>query len=191
MSKVHVDVWSGSRTARITDMTNAGKRGKTCRVVSFDCYDGDGAHVIDRLCATPEQVKAREGKQAWVLESGPVHEVREGSFDELIASLRPLVKNPSNVHEYEIKGIRAPRPILTHGVEGVFSACANESGVSLSDLNDPNEWREATDHRQSEARAYELAAKVWDRVKQAKTMREASAILRDAGCRLHGWCGRD
>ena len=32
---IHVQVWTGSGTARITDMTNAGKRGKTCRRLRF------------------------------------------------------------------------------------------------------------------------------------------------------------
>ncbi len=28
---IHVQIWSQAKNARVTDMTNAGKRGKTCR----------------------------------------------------------------------------------------------------------------------------------------------------------------
>lgn len=88
--------------------------------------------------------------------------------------------------------VDAPVEKLTHCVEGVFGATADENGVSLSAHNDPwNEWREITSSSQSRTQAYRLAAKVWDRVKECLTLSEAAEVLRAAGCKLHGYCAID
>ncbi len=39
--------------------------------------------------------------------------------------------------------------------------------------------------------AYGIAAKVWDKVKQAKTFSEAGTVLSSAGAHLHYYCRMD
>lgn len=182
---IHVKVYSGSGNGTITDMANAGKRGKTCRTLTFL---GDAAAVIDRLCTTPEQRAARGG--CYALECRPVNEVRPDDFDAVCGEVRAAAHPTTRLIDGEIRGVDAPRPVLTAGVAGKWSAGADETGVSLHDLDDVNQWTEIT-FKQSPAKAYELARKVWDRVKAAATRYEASNILTAAGCRLHGYCAMD
>lgn len=180
---VHVSVKSGSRSVLITDMTNAGKRGKRCRTLTVL---GD-AEVIDRLCTTADERAARGG--CYALACRPLNEVRATDFDALCAELRAVKEDGSDFHEGTIRGVDAPRPKLTAGVRGEWSASADQDGVTLTRLNDVNEWTES--NRGSNAAAYERAAKVWPRVQNARTQREASDILEAAGVSLRGWCAVD
>jgi len=94
--------------------------------------------------------------------------------------------------EDSIRGVDAPMEKLVYSVEDSFGALADENGVCLSALNDPyNQWTEITPSSQSKGQAYRLAAKVWDKVCETKTLSEASDILSQAGCKLHGYCAID
>jgi hypothetical protein len=183
---IHVRVWSGTGSARVTDMTNAGKRGKACRVLRFSGwmpFGGEEFHQRCRdLCA---QVLS-------YVQAQPA----DADFDPVAARVREIVQasglpeHAVAVYDETIRGIDAPRPVLTAGVSGKWSASASEDGVSLRQLDDVNEWTEIT-HGQTPARAYDLAANVWPKVQAARTQVEASDILGAAGVRLHGYCGLD
>jgi hypothetical protein len=116
--------------------------------------------------------------------------IRPCSDSRARARPHPLAQSCGSCQSAEltVRGVDAPKEPLQAGVEGKWSAGADESGVSLSQLDDVNEWREIT-HGQMPARAYELARKVWDRVKAARTRIEASDIPTAASCKLHGYCG--
>lgn len=185
---IHVRVWTGAGSARVVEMTNAGKRGKMCRMVRFSgwspCGGDETAQRSSRLCAD-------------VLHFLTVTVNAESNYDLVADGIRQFVRaaalpeGMASVHDEEIRGIDAPREPLRAGIEGLWSASADEEGVHLRDLKDVNEWTEITSSKQTNAKAYELAVKVWDRVKEAKTRYEASTILHDAGCKLHGFCGLD
>jgi len=192
---IHVKVWSGAGNGCITDMTNAHKRGKKCRVARLHGFRVS-AVVLDMLSATPEQVEARKGKTSYVLECNPVDAIKETDFDAILDVLRTLHATDIESKNWditleEIRAIDAPRPKLTAGVTGVWGGEADETGISLSAHNDPyNEWTEIS-LGQSKARAYEIAVKVWPEVMKAKTVHEAGDILRKAGASLHGYCAID
>jgi hypothetical protein len=199
---VHIKVWSGSGCARITDMENAGKKGKTCKTLRISGTSwGPSDHE------TPEQKKARKGWEAISStlemdfpESRRDGEIADRDYAAMVEWVKKIVSQVQGdgvpvyylqAYDEEIKGIHAPKPPLTAGVSGKWSAGANENGISLHELDDPNEWTEITPHDQSDARAYDIARKVWDKVKEAQTMREAANILRAAGAKLHGYCAMD
>ena len=189
---IHVQVWTGSRSARVTDMENAGKRGKLCRMLRFS---GSGLAYSDKLDDASKEAINYTNSILYYLE----HEVGGIGYDEVRTKVLAFVAEARakgvqewalGVHDEEIKGIAAPREVLTAGVEGKWSASADEGGISMRQLDDPNEWSEIT-HRQTYARAYEIARKVWPDVQKAKTLRDAAEVLRGAGARLHGYCAMD
>ncbi len=202
---IHVKLWSGSRSARITDMENAGKRGKLCRMLRVSgtpWSPGDSRLTDDQRKALDFSTRVFDA--CYWLAGEHAHDnlgfLLALDFDEATAGIRAIVAEARaagipewacSAYDEICKGIHAPRPVLTAGVEGKWSAGADETGICISDLQDVNEWREITPHDQTGPRAYDLAAKVWDRVKAATTRGEASAILHAAGCRLHGYCGLD
>lgn len=176
-----------SNSIRIIDMTNAGKRGKKCKVFDFCGSSSYGRSI-------PETIEERityEIKQFVTSEEFPK------TFDESVSAIMAKIKDsgtsfPFYVKSFEIKGVDAPRKKLYAGLEGVWSGYVDSNGVHLADLTDKlNEPREITHHSQSYNKAYDLAAKVWDKVQGAKTINEASQILRDAGCKLHFFCAMD
>jgi hypothetical protein len=190
---IHVQIWDGSRSARLTDMTNAGKRGKTCRIYRFSgaCW-GYGSNLNDLQ------------RRAYDVTNHILHYLKAVVATESYDTVRDQVSFmvdearhdgiPEGYvagYDEEIKAIKAPRQVPTAGVAGVWGGHADEDGISLEDLKDPNMWREITHHDQSRVRAYEIAAKVWPQVQQAKTLHDAADILRAAGARLHGYCGMD
>lgn len=199
---VHVKVWSGSRTARIIDMTNAGKIGKRCSTLRIS-----GASWSASPFETEDQKAARQASESLIaqLEGLGEHvsnggQVLDYDFEMLTGAVLHRVNaahaagSPEsylNAFGESIKGIHAPRRPLTAGVEGKWSAIADESGISMRQLDDVNEWSQITRHGQTGPQAYKLAAKVWDRVKQCSRMGEAAEILRAAGCKLHGYCAMD
>jgi len=185
---VHVRTWS-SDSAVVTDMTNAGRRGKLCRklVVSgtLGAFDSPEAHrASDWTADILRNLRALTGAE-------PFDVVRERVVDRIGAAHADGVPNGYlQMYEGTIRGIDAPKPCLTAGVEGKWGASAGEDGISISAYDDVNEWREATSG-QTNARAYAIAVSVWPQVQAATTLHEASRILADAGARLHGWCGMD
>jgi len=199
---IHIKVWEGSKTIRITDMTNAGKRGKSCRVLYIS-----GVPWGQSSLETPDQRKARKWTEKVM---GQIEEVAPGCrynpqmvnlcFDAVAGKLEALLETarldgiPENYvcgSLKEIKGIHAPKSFLTAGVPGKWSARADERGITVHALDDPNKWTVITCYSQSRARAYAIAAKVWDRVQQAETIHEVTEILRAAGAHLHGYCAMD
>lgn len=194
---IHVKLWLGGPTAQITDMTNAGKVGKQCRVLGFRGDNHQGAQETVR--------KVTFELQSFLIQNFPDCQYSgcfsDREFDEVTGSIRSIVDqarlaDPSiqewalSYYEESIKALNAPRQKLTAGNDS-WSGHADESGIHLVALNDPNEWTEITDHRQTNARAYQIASKVWDRVQSAKTISEAANILRNAGAKLHGYCAVD
>lgn len=185
---IHIQTWSGSSSARITDMTDAGKRGKMCHVLRFQGDPCTSRHDSASRIATFDIMRRIEA-----LTPKDTYEYAQDVLTTLIEDARAagVADWAVNVYHETIKAIRAPRPVLTAGVDGKWSASANEDGISMRQLDDINEWSEITPHDQSKVRAYELAAKVWPRVQAALSLRAAADILRDAGCKLHGYCAMD
>ena len=183
----HVRTWSGARSALVTDMTNAGKRGKTCRQL----------HVAEPWRHYSSGQTLPQGWGDWLDLFSRLEALEKGTGEESYEDIALLVRAacagcPEIKHdEREVRGVDAPRPLLTAGLEGVWSGSADEGGIHLRDLVDRNNEPTAITHDQTNARAYELARKVWDGVKLARTMGEASDILSAAGCRLHYFCAVD
>jgi hypothetical protein len=168
----HVQIWTGSKSAEITDMTNAGKRGKYCAQTRayFPGRDDDGGSLLGYL-SQPENV-ARP-------------------YAEIVAGIAALNCAGLNIEETQIKGIHAPRETLKAGKDGIWSASAGTEGLYLADLTDHyNEPRMITS-RQTAAEAYRRASAVWPRVILAATLLEVRNILEGAGCRLHYYCAMD
>jgi hypothetical protein len=189
---ISIKTWSGNACARITDLTNAGKRGKKCRVIRFRGIDNHWR------TSTPET------DDSYQLTCRVLHRLNQASPDEQFDSLRAELVTMgvavgdrfSEQHaqvvifEEEIRGVDAPQPNLTAGVDGKWYAAASETGISLGALDDVNEWREIT-HNQTGPAAYAIAKKCWQQVESSKTLHEAATILRNNGAKLHGYCGMD
>ena len=191
MKKIHVRIWSGSKCGEITEIINAGKRGKMCRVMRWG-----GVDYLEKEPETrPGQNAAVKATFALMVLCGKLSP--ECDYDAAVRMCREdLAQYPGaevlvKIEERTIKGIDAPREKLVAGKDGVWSGHADENGISLLDHTDHyNEPAEITT-RQSTSEAYRLAAKVWEKVKQAASMHEASDILTAAGCQLHGYCRMD
>jgi hypothetical protein len=173
-------------------MEHAWKRGRRCRVlrISGVCWqEGAARNDVQRAAIRfTREVLAVLGE---VDPAESFEAVRERVRD-LVAQARAAEVPEGYLTSYdeEVRGLDAPRPVLTVGVPGRWGASADETGIILSAYDDPNEWRECT-HGQTAAVAYAIAARVWPQVQQAATLHEAASILRQAGARLHGWCGLD
>lgn len=190
--RLYVRIWSGSASCWVCDMTDAGKRGRKCRVLRITGSPSSYGYLNDPTAASAAQ---------WTQEALYCAErlSTETSFDDARGQLQAIVANAHaagvpvghlQAYDEEIRAVDAPKPSLTAGVEGKWSAGADERGIRLHALDDVNEWTEST-HGQAESRAYAIAAKVWPQVEQALTLYEAATILRQAGARLHGYCGLD
>ena len=186
---IHVQIWTGARNARVTDMTNAGKRGKTCRLLRFSGCEYRHSDIGKLASDWTGDILARmEGLAP------------DCSWDDAATMLRNAVAAcraedvPENYVTYyddeTCKGIDAPKPELTAGNDK-WSGRLDSDGVFLRDLTDMNNEPCECTFKQTGNSAYHRAAKVWDKVKEAKTMHEASMILRTAGCKLHFWCAVD
>lgn len=197
---IHVQMWMGSGNARVTDMTNAGKRGKFCRALRIQGTNGGSSWTGAKLAAdyTYEAVHVLRRLPEFVDDFTPF--TAAADFDRVMESISAIAAialsagvspHSLDVAEEMIKGIRAPRPVLTAGRSGLWSARADIGGIHLRKLDDVNEWTEITPSSQSSARAYEIAARVWPSVQAAISMHAASDILSRAGARLHGYCAMD
>lgn len=190
---INVQVWSGSGSVRITDMTNAGKRGKTCKILSIR---GEGSRWIE-----PEQVvqkKAMDYTQEIILtaEVFPT----DTKFEDVTKEIEVIAHKAwadgvipvwLEMELREIRGVDAPKQKLIYENEN-FSACADDDGITINDKCDlHNEPSMITSHLQAKNAAYAVAVKAWTKVTQAKTFSEAGNVLRDAGARLHYYCRMD
>jgi len=169
-------------------MINAGKVGKRCRTLRFSGWNPSGGDETARRCCDYTM------RAIWMLEKM----ASDTPFDKVRDELTALIAEanvPSsylNLYDEEIRGVDAPREVLTAGVEGKWSASANETGVSINDLVDHyNEPCCITPHDQKGRIAYQKAAKVWPQLESAATFHDACEILRNAGCKLHYYCRMD
>ena len=204
---VHAELWSGAGNFRLTDMENAGKRGKLCRTLRFQ---GCPWAWEQNPAATPlQKAEARWSRTIYYkvydlagadctyqheVEINRTFDVVKEAIESMLIDARAdgVMVNTGAVHcvEESIRGVDAPVPTLEAGVSGQWSASAGNHGISMRQTNDPNEWSEIT-HGQTSGAAYRIARKVWDQVTKAATMREAVEILRAAAARLHGYCAMD
>jgi len=191
---IHVRTWPGSGSATVTDMTHAGKRGRKCRTLRISGapsnWNWPPADEAQRLAARHtvhvlHTLENLDGKASF-------EDARE-TVRDLIAEARQQGVPLDYLTSYDevIRGIDAPRPRLMAGVPGVWSGYADETGIHLSDDADQHNMPAEVTHKQTEAAAYSIACKVWDRVQKAATMPEASSLLTAAGARLHYWCRMD
>lgn len=186
---INAQIWGGSGSVRIIDMTNAGKRGKTCRVFAVD-----GGATYTQNHDTAEWQAYWDFCRVLTDLHGSDFASRGGvnldvDFDTILAKAKEL---NASIHEREaIRGIDAPKPELIAGIDGVWSASADEGGISMSDLTDQNNCPRQITFGQTNAAAYKLASKVWHKLADCKTMHEAGRVLSDAGCRLHYYCAMD
>ncbi len=188
---LHVTVHTGSQTARIVDMTNAGKRGAVCNVlrVSWNAFPGRADFALQNrlgdelgwMIGQPEFAALSFEDAAAIVESD-IAEAREAGVPGwAMYSDRDT-----------IRGIDAPRVKLEHAdPEGRWTITADETGISISDLTDMNNLPRMITSRQSKAQAYAIARKVWPQVVKAESMWGAGDILGKAGARLHSYCAMD
>lgn len=190
--RYHVEAPEYGHGFRITDMENAGKRGKVCRVIGFSGWRptvgtsdaaSDAARAFNLCC---EMIRFAQSVS------------QEAAFEDIHAAARSLVdaaglpEHHGRLYVEEVRGIDAPRPRLTAGVEGKWSASADHRLVSVDDHVDRyNEPCVITRHTQKPSAAYAIAAKVWDRVKACGTFSQAVDVLRSAGWHGHYYCRVD
>lgn len=186
---VHVQVWLGSGSARITDMTNAGKKGKTCRVLRFNGFLGlrhnaelnqayDITLGVLELLKPGRPIRGQNFDTACALVNAEIDQARAAGVSEHLVA----------TYLEEVRGVDAPLPLLVAGNDK-WSGKADETGVFLRDLTDLNNEPAMTNrHGQKNSQAYKLAAKVWGQMAGCKTMHEASEVLSAAGVKLHYWC---
>lgn len=185
---IHVKVWMGTDSVNITDMENAGKRGKLCRVAQFRGWSPVGGGDEGAASRTLSCNVRRWAQD--LPESTP--------FLDALATLREMVAAanlPSHCAQLfddeTIRGIDAPREPLTAGLPGVWAATAKEDGLVLDDLSDKLNEPAAITHGQAGSRAYSIARKVWPAVQACNSFYEACRTLGDAGCKLHSYCRMD
>lgn len=176
---IHVRTWSGSQTVRVTDLTNAGKRGKTCRTIhaSFSGRVGDDAAGYGEwLHATRETL--------------PGLDVTETSFDDVCTYLRALSGLVAlDLREETIRGVDAPlAPITASGTK--FAASASEDGITVSCRVDRANLPSALS-RGSNAKAYAIAAKVFPTLADTMSFHEVVSALVAAGADMHSYCAMD
>jgi hypothetical protein len=187
-------------------MEHAGKRGKRCRTLRIS-----GAPWTDTGNDSPRDAAAR---WTWQL----MHRLQKLApdvatqphraprfivplpFEQAADIVRQTIEEARaegvpdgylQAYDEEIRGIDAPRPVLSAGIAGKWSATADEDGLHLADLADAMNEPRMINTRQTDAEAYRLAAKVWHLLARARTMHEAADILTAAGCRLHYYCAMD
>ncbi len=190
---IHVQIWEQAGNARVTDMTNAGKRGKTCATLVIH---GEGARWVD-----PKNVAQRVAMSfttevlTYLRSLGAAVEFLEVAFKVAAIVSRAQAEGLSSewlhADQGSIRGIDAPKPKLTVDAP-FFSACADEDGITIDDKKDANNQPcMITSSAQTKGAAYSIAAKVWGQVCKATTFSEAGRILSEAGARLHYYCRMD
>ncbi len=192
---IHIKTWrSGSAT--ITDLTNAGKRGKKCFQLSFRGWiPGYGSglthdaflavEVSREVLVYLDEIEKDQASLDFNFVATKVGEIVRSAIEKGAA------QNLLSCDIEEIRGVDAPKPVLTAGVQGQWSGAIDKDGVHLSDDADQHNLPAAITNNQSADKAYKIAKGVWDRVQECKTFSEAYSLLSDSGCRLHYWCRMD
>lgn len=195
--RVHVRTWL-SGVVEITDLEQAGKRGKKCRRARY--YGGDqkyGGGSSEGLgAATRRLIAVAHGFDP------------SRSFDEAVAALAAVVAErraeagPTgdliDVEHSLIRGVDAPVFRLralgprsaVHAPRATFEAMADGDSVWVENGEDVYNGQTWT-NRGNPRKAYAAAAKVWDKVKAAKTHREALDVLEAAGIEFRSYCSVD
>jgi hypothetical protein len=208
MAKIHVRNWTGDGSVTVTDMANAGKRGKVCQSFHFQgfhYYGGsqDPAHKASERgrLDVAFYIARLVGKDP----NAAIDDVVEADYAAVVAEISRMAAEAKaagayswalNVRSDEIKGINAPKPKLVV-VSKKWSARADNDGIHIADLVDHNnEPRMITPSGQTNAKAYEIAAKVWPQVvalaaDENSTMYRAGDIFGAAGAKLHSYCAMD
>jgi len=175
---LHVDIFNSS--ARVTDMTDAHKRGKSCNRFSLSCWSGS-----DRAFSLFHDAKR-------FLESlAP-----DSSFEDAYRGCKAIADGyalPSNEAALEIGSIRAidaPREVLSHRSDR-WSIRVDGSGISISDLTDLHNEPRCITSRQTGGAAYAIAKRLWPRLTECGTMGQASSLLMEHGAKLHSYCAVD
>ena len=188
-NSIHVQAWSGSGGIRITEMLNAGKRGKRCRAMrfqgSFSSYSPTEAHERAHTLTMVAIGWAQS------LDLGTPFDAAKAHLEALIAQYGPLPEGYAALYQEDIRGVDAPREKLTAGVPHRWSAKVDESGVFVSDDSDRHNEPALCTHQQTNGSAYERAARVWESVRACKSFSEVWEVLSGAGCKLHYWCRMD
>lgn len=188
---IHVQIWKAAGNATVTDMTNAGKRGKRCDQISFI-----GRLYSDPSCAKAVKISTLTSSALDYLRglsSDTPFNIAADGVDAYVQDARKHGIEDWAVKSYKsvIRGIDAPRTKLTAGNEK-FNAFADQDGIHIYDLTDNiNLPAIITAPRQTNAQAYSIAAKVWEKVKTATNFSEAQNILSAAGAKLHYYCQMD
>lgn len=184
---IHVQTWTGATSGRITDMTNARKRGKTCDVIRFSGWnpygEGEPYETIRNTCYDIRR---------W-LESLPA----DSDFATVAAELERRV-NAAGLPEHAcaayretIRGVDAPLPVLTaSGPNDAWTASATIDGITIYDNKDQNNLP-AVMVNGSIQKAYGIVAKHWDRVKACPTFHSVDQLFRELGLSTHYWCRMD
>ncbi len=189
---LNIQTWSGSGSASITDMDNAGKRGKTCRVFQFRGWRNNGG--------TPEADRANEFTALVIGILVVEHDRPTLDFDGLHRLITSMVDTANReqplaggiaIYDETIRGVDAPVPVLTAGVAGLWSARADKDGLAITDDADKYNEPAMITTRQKHGQAYRLAAKVWTQVQGCATFSQVGDVLKVAGCKLHYYCRMD
>lgn len=185
---LHFDIVAES--ALIVDMMHAGT-GKKCSAVRFSGWVHD---VTDCTRTVMQMLRSIEKFKAPDAVRDPAGHLTPQSIHDWI---RKVIKETGPVNGVVdccmayVNGTDAPVPTLTAGVEGVWSAMADENGIAVNDLTDKHNEPAAITHRQKSSAAYKAARKCWGEVEKCATFHQACEVLRRNGAKLHSYCRVD
>ena len=95
---IHVQIWTGASSARVTDMTNAGKRGKTCEktIAWTHCAPDALGDQLYILCGTI----LRHGLQDKIVEV--FEEIQRSNMSKLDANGKAIYREDGKVLKSEL-----------------------------------------------------------------------------------------
>jgi hypothetical protein len=176
---IHVRTWSAVLSGTVTEMANAGRRGKVCRVLELSA-----SGVYD---ANP-----RRGEVGNFFSNVLGGLSGEESYDDVLLVARALkdLCPEFGLRETVIRGIDAPRPELRAVVEGAWSARLDDDGLTVRCLRDA--INEPTSYStSSKSRTHEVASRVWPALERQATYSQACRLLSDAGIKIKSYCAVD
>lgn len=177
-------------TTIVTDMTNAGKRGKVCRVIYAQSSHGHQLDDPGGLFLRCNLFEGMPDDTEWAIRrSGTV--LPDASIESFAAFLETAPAGSLTINEKTIRGIDAPLPPLVAGADGKWFASIDHTGLHMRDLSDPMNEPTLILRDQKASRAYALARKVWPQVEAAPTFGAAWTTLQSAGVSLHYFCAVD
>jgi hypothetical protein len=184
---IFLQIWTGGCNAKLVDLTNAGKKGKTCKVLNLGSNHSPEqanfiCHTLPSYLSPPDAEQAKRGGIVVGMEYEALARVMRGGAAAFVGM---------TYHEEDtMKGVDAPKTTLS--VEKAkFRVTVDSSGVCIRDLTDKYNEPTAITTRQKPSAAYQKASKVWEQVRSAETFSEAQSVLSAAGCKLHSYCAMD